>query len=176
MIPQEWNIQPRALVCAASGRPFREGETVYSALYWREGHYERIDLRAEAWEARQDNIAPLSAWQTEFVPPAAAPVEALNKTDAESMLRRLMKENDAAMSGARYILALMLERKKILRQVERQRPAPGVSVLVYEHIPTGEIWLIDDPGVKLGELKSLQDEVAALLAGSIEATGAAAEK
>jgi hypothetical protein len=57
----------------------------------------------------------------------------------------------------------MLERKKVLRQLERQRQE-GSSVLVYEHMASGEIWLIDDPGLKLGELKSVQDEVAELLA------------
>ena len=69
MMTQEWNIQPRALQCAISGRPFEKGERVYSALFWREGHYERIAMSGEAWNARNDNIEPLSAWQTEFVPP-----------------------------------------------------------------------------------------------------------
>jgi hypothetical protein len=41
-------------------------------------------------------------------------------------------------------------------------------VLVYEHLPSGEVWLIEDPGLKLGELKDVQDEVAHLLARSEE--------
>ncbi len=57
----------------------------------------------------------------------------------------------------------MLERKKVLRQIERQRPE-GLSVLVYEHLPSGDIWLIEDPGLKLGELSAVQEEVAHLLA------------
>jgi hypothetical protein len=52
----------------------------------------------------------------------------------------------------------------MLRQVDRQRQE-GVSLLVYEHLPSGEVWLIEDPGLKLGELKAVQDEVAHLLAG-----------
>jgi hypothetical protein len=164
MLTQEWNIQARALQCAVSGRPFAKGETVHSALYWRDGQYARVDLNAEAWAARNENIAPISAWQTEFVPPAPPAPEALRKDDAESLLRRLMAENDPGTRNARYILALMLERKKVLRQIERQRQ-DGLSVLVYEHLPSGEVWLIEDPGLKLGELKSVQDEVAHLLAG-----------
>jgi hypothetical protein len=164
MLTQEWNIQARALQCAVSGRPFAKGETVYSALYWREGQYARVDLNAEAWAARNENIAPVSAWQTEFVPPAPPAPEPLKKDDAESLLRRLMAENDPATRNARYILALMLERKKVLRQIERQRQE-GLSVLVYEHGPSGEVWLIEDPGLRLGELKAVQDEVAHLLAG-----------
>jgi len=162
MITQEWNIQSRALQCAVSGRPFEKGERIFSALYWREGQYQRVDLCADAWKARNDNIEPLSAWQTDFVPPPPPAPEALKKDDAESLLRRLVAENAPHTRNARYILALMLERKKVLRQIERQRQE-GVSILVYEHLPSGEVWLIEDPGLKLGELSAVQDEVASLL-------------
>ena len=162
MLTQDWNIQPRAVVCAQTGEPFAKGERVYSALYWREGKYQRVDVKEAAWNARNDNIEPLSAWQTDFVPPPPAPVEPLKKDDAESLLRRLMAENDSSSLNSRYILALMLERKKVLRQLERQR-TEGRSTLVYEHLPTGEVWLIEDPGLKLGELQSVQEEVARLL-------------
>jgi hypothetical protein len=163
MLTHEWNIQARAPQCAVSGRPFTPGERVYSALYWRDGQYARVDLNAEAWHARNDNIEPLSAWQTDFVPPPPPAPETLKKDDAESLLRRLIAENAAETRHARYILGLMLERKKVVRQLERKRQE-GLSVLVYEHLPSGEVWLIEDPGLKLGELKSVQEEVAKLLA------------
>jgi hypothetical protein len=172
MLTQEWNIQSRALQCAVSGRPFEKGERVYSALYWREGHYERVDLGAEAWNARNTNIEPLSAWQTDFVPPVPPPPEALRKDDAESLLRRLVDENTPGTRNARYILTLMLERKKVVRQIERQHQE-GVSLLVYEHLPSGEVWLIEDPGLKLGELQTVQEEVAHLLAPAGEPAAAA---
>jgi hypothetical protein len=167
MLTQEWNIQPRALQCAVSGRPFEKGERIFSALYWRDGQYARMDLSQDSWNARNENIEPLSAWQTDFVPPAPPAPETLRKDDAESLLRRLVAENAPGTRHARYILALMLERKKVLRQIERQRQEGG-SVLVYEHLPSGEIWLIEDPGLKLGELKAVQDEVAHLLGGAAE--------
>ncbi|HEV3271896.1 MAG TPA: hypothetical protein VGZ93_06920 [Candidatus Methylacidiphilales bacterium] len=173
MLTQEWNIQSRALQCAVSGRPFEKDERVFSALYWRDGHYARVDLCAEAWKARNENIEPLSAWQTDFVPPPPPDPEPLKKDDAESLLRRLIAENAPGTRNARYILALMLERKKVVRQIERQREE-GVSVLVYEHLPSGEVWLIEDPGLKLGELSAVQDEVAQLLGaahGGISAQG-----
>jgi hypothetical protein len=163
MLTQEWNIQSRARQCAVSGQPFEKGERVFSALYWREGQYVRVDLGKDAWNARNENIEPLSAWQTDFVPPPPPEAEALKKDDAESLLRRLMSENSPSTRNPRYILALMLERKKVLRQIERQR-REDVSTLVYEHLPSGEVWLIEDPALKLGELSTVQEEVAHLLA------------
>ena len=163
MVTQEWNIQSRALTCAVSGQPFEKGERIYSALYWRDGQYARVDLNAGSWKARNENIEPLSAWQTDFVPPVPPAPEALRKDDAESLLRRLIAENASGTRNARYILALMLERKKVLRQIERKRQE-GLSVLVYEHPASGDVWLIEDPDLKLGELQAVQEEVAHLLA------------
>lgn len=167
MLMQEWNIQGRAGLCAATGRPFAKGERVHSALYWRDGQYVRVDLCAEAWQARNENIAPLSAWQGDFVPPPPPAPEALKKEDAEGLLRRLMAENEPATRNARYILALMLERKKLLRPIDRQRQGEAVT-LVYEHLASGEMWLVEDPGLKLGELGAVQNEVAQLLAAAEE--------
>jgi hypothetical protein len=172
MLTQEWNIQSRAEVCAQTGEPFAKGERVYSALYWRDGKYQRVDFKEAAWKSRNDNIEPLSAWQADFVPAPPAPVEALKKDDAEGLLRRLMAEDEAGSRNSRYILALMLERKKVLRQLERQR-ADGRSTLVYEHMPSGEVWLIDDPGLRLGELQNVQEEVVRLLAPEPKITASA---
>ena len=174
MLSQEWNIQSRALQCAATARPFEKGERVFSALYWRDGQYQRVDLCEAAWKERNENIEPLSAWQTEFVPPPPPEPEALKKDDAESLLRRLVAENATATRNARYILALMLERKKVVRQLERQKQE-GQTTLVYEHLPSGEVWLIEDPGLKLGELTAVQEEVARLL-GPVEPVADATPK
>ncbi len=144
---------------------------------WREGRYNvRRSRSAEASKAQQRLvIEPLSAWQTDFVPPAPPEPETLKKDDAESLLRRLITDNAPGMRNARYILALMLERKKVVRQIERQRQ-DDVSILVYEHIPSSEVWLIEDPGLKLGELSAVQEEVAHLLThGPDESTPSPAE-
>ena len=79
------------------------------------------------------------------------------------MLRALITENAPNSKNARYILALMLERKKVLRQIKVQEASTG-SVLVYEHTKTSELWLIEDPELKLTDLLAVQTEVAAQLA------------
>lgn len=160
----EWNIQSRATQCAVTGRAFTEGESVYSSLYWKDGAYQRVDLCEEAWKQRNENIAPLSSWKFHYEPPTPPPPEALHKDDAESLLRHLMQENDPAQRNTRYILTLMLERKKILRMIDRQKNNDE-TILIYEHLPSGETWLIQDPHLKLAELEPVQQEVSILLGG-----------
>jgi hypothetical protein len=160
---QDWNIKSRGEICSVTQRRFTDGELFYSALYWHNGVYERRDFCEGAWNERNDNIQPLCSWQSVFTPPEKMP-ETLKKEDAESLLRRLIEENDPAQQNARYILVLMLERKRLVRQIDRQM-VEGGSKLIYEHLASGESWIIDDPGLKLAELEPVQREVGALLAG-----------
>ena len=79
-------------------------------------------------------------------------------------LRRLIAEKTDASANARYILALMLERRKILRPVESRHP----GLLVYEHVESGETFILPDPGLSLESLPAIQGEVYAMLALPLE--------
>lgn len=161
---QEWNIKSRSEACGATGRPFAEGEYFFTALF-RDGEgFRRIDLCEEAWNARAaDSSAEpaFSSWRSKFEPPAPAAPEPLPRNDAEGMLRRLSESNDPAHTNTRYLLAVMLERKRILRP----QPSPEKGVLLYEHASTGETFIVSDPDLSLADLASVQEEVSALLSG-----------
>ena len=81
------------------------------------------------------------------------------EADAEGLLRRLIAENDPSRKNACYILALMLERKKMLRPVESR----DEDMLVYEHVVTGETIVIANPHLSLEQIPDVQREVGALL-------------
>ena len=161
---QDWNIRSRAETCAVTGRAFGEGEIFHTDLH-REGEgFLRTDLCEEAWRERQSDPSapqPFSSWKSKFEPPAPPPPEPLPRDDAEGMLRRLLESDDPSHANARYLLAVMLERKRLLRP----RPAGDPDNLIYEHSRTGEIFVIRDPHLSLSDLTAVQEEVTALLAG-----------
>jgi hypothetical protein len=172
---QDWNIRLRAEACDATTKPFTEGETFYTALY-REGEgFLRRDLCEEAWAtlaADPQAPAPFSSWRSKFEPPAPPPPEPLPRDDAEGMLRRLLESNDPAHTNTRYLLAVMLERKRILRP----QPSEDKGILVYERAGTGESFLIADPNLSLSDLAQVQEEVSALLSGLSAPPAAPAEE
>ena len=161
---QDWNIKARAEACDATGRPFAEGEIFHTTLYVDGEGFRRRDLCEEAWKALSidPNAAPpFSAWRSKFEPPAPPPPEPLPRDDAEGMLRRLIESNDPAHTNTRYLLAVMLERKRLLRQ----QPSPDKATLIYERAGTGETFIIADPNLSLSDLVAVQEEVSALLSG-----------
>ena len=102
-------------------------------------------------------------WRGVFRLPPPPPEEPLKKENAESLLRRFMEEEDPAKENAIYILAVMLERKRLLLEQALQLREDGTLIRVYEHRLTGESFLIPDPRLRLDEIESVQEEVAVLL-------------
>ena len=161
-LANDWPIKHRADACARTGRPFQPGEQFYTLLF-REGEgFRREDLSEEAWAARNENIRPFSFWKTRYEPPPAAPPEALGKENAEDILRRLLAGNDPSHANACYVLAVMLERKRVLKQIKTDQSS-NRPVLIYEHGKTGDVFIVPDVRLHLDELEQVQSEVSQLL-------------
>ena len=71
---------------------------------------------------------------------------------------------------ASYILAVMLERKRILKVKEQIKEESG-RVFIYEQPKSGDLFTIPDPNLKMEELEQVQIEVAALLEHGLPVQG-----
>jgi len=161
----EWNIQSPARQCAATGAEFQEGDRIASVLLWRNGAYERIDtLASEPAPEIPEDANVLSSWKGAYKAPLPPTPETLSKDDAEGLLRRLLAVHDPAQDNSCYILGLMLERKRLLKELDR-RDVEGKPVLIYEHLPSGETWIVPNPPLRLDEMDRVQTEVGQLLGG-----------
>ena len=160
-LPDEWAIKHRADACAVTHRPFAAGEYFYTLLFHGADGYRREDLSEEAWRNRNENIQPFSFWKSRYEPLSALPAEPLPKENAEQLFRRLIaSENPPA--NACYVLAAMLERKRVLKQIKTEETA-NRRVLIYEHGGTGDVFIVPDPQLRLDEMESVQNEVGQLL-------------
>src|SRR3954453_308916 len=159
-LANEWPIKHRADACAVTNRPFEAGEQLYTLLFREGAGYRREDLSEEAWTSRNENIQPFSFWKTRYEPPPPAAPEPLAKENAEELLRRLLSEN--AQPNACYVLAAMLERKRIIKHVKTESADNG-RVLIYEHAKSGDVFIVPDVELRLDELESVQQEVSDLL-------------
>jgi len=163
---ETWHVRTRSRECAATGRAFADGETIVTALYPdpESSGYLRRDYALEAWnELPADAETPFSSWKTAFSAPTGNEKEnPVEKLSAEELLHRLVVEDEDHTENTRYILAVMLERRKLLRETDNQRTPTGI-LRVYEHRKTGEVYLIRDPDIPLDQVESVQNEVIILL-------------
>jgi hypothetical protein len=169
---QEWNIKPRGDTCSGCGKAFADQEPFFSRLTFGAEGYVRQDTCAACWQEPAKQGA-LSVWKSLFKVPAPPPPEPIKKETAESLLRELMQTDDPTKRNTIYILAVMLERRRVLVERDVQTRDDGVKVRVYEHRKTNETFLVPDPGLHLAELTQVQQEVLALLGGGPAASEAA---
>lgn len=161
-LANDWPIKHRADACARTHRAFEPGEQFYTLLFREGDGFRREDLSEEAWAQRNENILPFSFWKSRYEPPPAEPPEALAKETAEDILRRLLAENDPAHVNACYVLAVMLERKRVLKQIKSEQ-SEGRPVLIYEHAKSGDVFIVPDVRLRLDEIEHVQQEVLRLL-------------
>jgi hypothetical protein len=129
--------------------------------------YERLDICQDCWSAQYSQGATdrkgfVSYWQGVYKAPPTAPPEPIRKENAESLLRKLIEQREPSHAGALFILAVMLERKRLLK-VKAQLTENGQRAFVYEHVETGDLFTIPDPRLQLDQLQDVQKDVAQLL-------------
>ncbi len=158
-----WQIKRRADVCTGTGIAFADGEEIMTRLLFKDGGYVREDYSLACWDEQNPDHG-LSAWKSVFRQPPP-PEEVMKKESIESLLRKMIAKEDADDINAIYILAVMLERKKILVEKEVQIRENKTKVRVYEHKKTSDTFLVIDPGLRLAEIENVQEEVVGLLGG-----------
>ena len=162
----EWNIQTRAHACEACGKSFADKEAYHTLLFDDKAEFRRSDICQACWQKQysdgaRDRKGFVSYWQGvyEAPPPVNEPIQ---RETAESLLRKLIEVNDPHYIPAGYILAVMLERKRLLK-VKEQIVREGQRIFIYEQPGTGDLFTITDPKLQLNQLEQVQHDVAALL-------------
>jgi len=164
----EWNIQSRAHACEACTQPFVDKQPYHTLLYDEKAeNLRRMDICDNCWQSQfsegaRERKGFVSHWQGIYeVPPPQAP-DPIQKETAETLLRKLIEQNDPKYGPAAFILAVMLERKRLLR-VKEEFKREGRRVFIYEQSKTGDVFTIVDPDLHLNQLETVQHDVAQLL-------------
>jgi len=169
---QDWDIRPRNNLCSECERSFENRETYYSALVNGDAGYQRGDFCLGCWIGKEAELNPYSSWKGTFlVPPEEVDNDLLKKETAESLLRRLIEDENDENAAVIYILTVMLERKKILVEKDVKIDEDGTVHRVYEHRQSGETFIILDPQLKLDKLEAVQIRVADMLGSREKKTG-----
>ncbi|MEM7387488.1 MAG: hypothetical protein AAF514_21325 [Verrucomicrobiota bacterium] len=166
-LDRQWKIRKPGHNCSHTGEPFKDEQEIHTVIFHNEEteELERRDYSNEGWEAvcQSNEITPFSFWKGVYHPPEKAPEpQVIKKENAEELLFRLIREDDPKTQDARYILAIMLERKRIVVQEDAQED-DGTRLLFFRHRKTDEVFMVEDPRLQLDQLDQVQSEVADLL-------------
>lgn len=166
----DWNIQARSRYCTGCQRKFVDKQPYQTTLFDRGADgFLREDLcmeckdRLPATEEWKSKGTFVSQWHGIFqVPQPVVQNGVVQRNTVEHLLRKIVELNDDSYKSAAYVLAAMLERKRILKIKSVHKNANG-KVTIYEHAGTGDIFAIEDPGLHVYQLEEVQRSVCTLL-------------
>ena len=171
----DWNIQSRGHQCHTCDVTFEDGTSYHTVLIYENNEYMRQDICTACWKKESDGAPArkgfIATWQGTYEAPPPEPPEAIQKDNAEGLLRKLVETGDTRWREASYILAVMLERKRVIKNKDQIRNEDGGRTLIYEHTQSGDVFTIPDPNLKMEELEQVQIEVATLLEHGLPVEG-----
>ena len=164
MFAMDYEVQRCTRHCAVSGREFSEGEEFYSVLVAEGSEVRRHDYALDAWPGPPEKA--LGFWKSRM--PVRDAGAAKPKLAPGEVMLQLFTELEAAAEkrDMRYVLTLLMIRRRVLRLEETQRDEAGQEVLVLYSPRDENIYQV--PIVMPGEArtKEIQEELAKLLFAS----------
>ena len=146
--------------CHSQRRPLREGEWYYSVVSESNEEYIRRDYSAESWSGPPEDAV---GWWKNRMPTSNEKRTVLAPPEVLVDLLRQMEGSPAKAKG-RYLLALMLSRKKIVRPADpSSEQRDGVECLRVEVVATGDVIEVPVCKITRSESDSLRDELNDLL-------------
>jgi hypothetical protein len=122
----DFEIQRFTRHCAATGRELKPGESFYSALVSKGAQVERQDFAVESWTGPPEGT--LGWWKSQVPTPSAQKVH-LAPND---VMLELLEQWEAVPTrhDSRYVLSLLLVRRRVLRLEETETDDTGTEVSV----------------------------------------------
>ena len=143
--------------CCVTGKVLAEGEEYYSVLVEADGQLVRKDYSTDAWTEEPEGT--IGVWKTK-VPPKDPPKKLVINVDVMlDFFNRLDgDESDASKVNMRYLLALLLMRKRVLKFDDVQRE--GVrSYMILRRPRDDTSYRVLDPNLSEQELEELQSQM-----------------
>jgi hypothetical protein len=151
----EYEIQPITRQCSVTGRPLEVGERFYTALLDEGDHFIRKDFSLEAWQG-----PPLGAfgfWTGRVPPPEDARKPRFDDELLEECFHRLEGQSEAGKVNFRYVVALLLIRRKRLK-LEQTAMIEGEERMCVRS-RDGEKHQVINPRLTDEAMAQVQDEV-----------------
>lgn len=117
----DFEVQRCTRQCAVTGRPFEPGATIYTVLSVEGAEVVRNDYSAEAWKGPPEGA--LGWWKSQTPEKNAKRLHWAPNDVMLDMFERLEDEPD--QRDMRFVLALLLARRRVLRLEDSRREPDG---------------------------------------------------
>ncbi len=155
----DYEIQRCTRRCAATEREFSAGEEFFSVLIAEGAELRRLDYCADAWEGPPENA---TGWWRSRMPSATQ--KRMHWAPNEVMLHFFEElEDQPDRLDMRFVLALLLVRRRVLREEDRNTDDQGREVMVLFCPRRDKTYSVPTVLPSPGRVEQIQNELAQLL-------------
>jgi hypothetical protein len=152
----EYQIEANTRRCALTGRELKPGDKFYSVLLEEAGKFQRKDYSTEAWQGPPEGA--FSFWCGRIAAEDGHRHPSIDDDMLVECFQRLEPETDRGRLNFRYVVALLLMRRKRLRFEEALTRGED-EVLVLRDSRTREQHRVLNPRLTEQQMADVQDEV-----------------
>jgi hypothetical protein len=170
VLGSSYSVSRASGVCAATQRPFTPDEVFVAALIETPGSgLSRLDYSVDAWNAGARPPSPAAVvgfWKSHFHPNPQAKKNLLDDAELLELFDNLTGTSDAKQIRFRYMLALLLIRRRVIRVVATKRTKEGTVMSIYRRGETadkGPPSEVIDPGLDDISIADAMEQLAQLM-------------
>ena len=152
----EYQIQPNTRRCSVTGRDLRPGDRFFSAVLEEGNQLLRKDYGADAWQGPPQGT--FGFWTGKVPAEDQQHKPRFDDDLLEDCFLRLEGQNEAGRVNFRYVVALLLMRRKRLR-FEQTVTSDGTEKMCLRCLRTGERHEVVNPRLNPEEMAQVQEEV-----------------
>ncbi len=156
----DWEIKRPLGECCGSGRRIESGEEYFGTLVETEQGLERRDFSADFWESAKPSV--FCFWKTKLAAPDQKKTLFLDDGMLMAFFERLAAETDPDKVNFRFVLALVLMRKRRLKY-DATKTVEGKEIWRLRVTGDKEIVEVVNPHLDEAQIEQLSSQIGQIL-------------
>jgi hypothetical protein len=153
----DYEIQPPTRVCSVTNQPIAPGERFFAVLLEESGKFVRKDYSQAGWTVPP--AGTVAHWSGKIPTSERSRKPSFNDDLLLNCFRQLAETAELHRQKFRYVVALLLMRRRRLKFEDLVRHEDGTQFLVVRDAQNGARSEVLDPLLNETEIEQLQDEV-----------------
>jgi hypothetical protein len=161
---EQWEVEKCAGFCVGTGRKLEPGEEYYAALIDKQSHFERQDYSREFWQEHHPEV--FSYWKTKIPLPNQKKKLFVDDGVLINLFERLGQEEEPMKVNFRFVLALILMRKRLLKYEDSYR-RDITEIWKMRFVRETQIHEVVNPQLDDEQIQQVSQELSTILQGEL---------
>jgi len=161
---EQWEVQRSDGQCKGTGKKMEPGEEYYAALVDNVSSFERYDYCLEYWQEQQPEV--FSYWKTRMPLPNQKKKLFVDDSVLSNLFERLEDQKEPIKINFRFVLALILMRKRILKYQDSKKDGEN-EIWKMRFVKDTKIHEVLNPNLNEEKIQQVSQELSAILQGEL---------